>query len=170
MSKRTNVDFSEHELHVKQYDTISIYHLKKPNTNSCNVKFIVGEGITTVTGDFGNWVFSREFHPLKNEKVSGSYWDEKLEIHSIQKALIFDTDETLKEIENYRKSLEEIDEETEEWLDRLDNSVFDELEYKNVAFREKPSHIDYEQVPYGEIRHYSLNAVYDAFEYICSKI
>ena len=79
--------------------------------------------------------------------------------------------EDYREINDYWcRRLLELDEETEWWLDRLDNSVFDELEYKNVAFREKPSHIDYEQVPYGEIRHYSLNAVYDAFEYICSKL
>lgn len=83
MDKRTNVDFSEHiviETHFKNDNhNIDIWDLKLPDSDYIHrVTFINSCDRMMVKGDFGNWVFSREFHPSKNGGVNSYYWDEKL--------------------------------------------------------------------------------------------
>lgn len=58
-------------------------------------------------------------------------------------------------------------EEEEDWIQELENSVYDEHEYVYVAYREKPSSIDYENVPFGKKRHFWFDVVYDGFDFIC---
>lgn len=78
--RRTKVDFSSHELKITSLSGEgSKYELKKPDTIIHSVVFFVLGGITAVTGDFGNWIFCREFHPnISGENVSDRYWVEKL--------------------------------------------------------------------------------------------
>jgi len=165
MKQHTKIDFSRHILETKDLGDIKVYTFKLPDSDyKHKVVFIVGGGVTTVTGDFGNWVFCREFHPRGTEYISRGYADEKLEINSVQKSSKFDTDRTVELIKEFEQEYEEeLDEETKDWIEQLDNSVFDETEYLYVAYREKPSWIDYDQIPFGEIRHPWLDAVYDAF-------
>jgi hypothetical protein len=172
MNKRTNIDFSKHELKITKLEGVLIHEFKKPDTRNCMLVFINTCGVMTVTGDFGNWVFCREFHPTAEGAVSGGYWDEKLEISSVQKSDKYDADETLKEIQDFRKSFEEnygreMNEDESEWIEQLENNVYDEHEYVYLAYRETPNTIDYESVPFGEKRHFWLNAVYDGFNEIC---
>lgn len=56
MAKRTNVDFSKHELTINKSDCTTVYYLKKPGTVVDSVRFINTNGILAVNGDYGNWI------------------------------------------------------------------------------------------------------------------
>ena len=175
--KRTEIDFSKHVLKVTALDGVTIYEFKNPDTIHCMLTFINTCGVMTVTGDLGNWVFCREFHPSGNSDsgVSAGYWDEKLQIASEQKAKKYDAEETSRLIKEFREGFEDnydrvMNKEELEWVKRMEESVDDEHEYVYVAYREKPSSIDYESVPFGEKRHFWLNAVYDGFDAMCEYI
>lgn len=174
MKKRTEIDFSRHELKVTDLDGVLIHRFKRPDTRNCMIVFINTCGVMTVTGDFGNWVFCREFHPSPNNDsgVSSGYWDEKLEIASVQKSHQYDSDETLRLIEEFEKSFEDnygrgMNEEESDWIADLKNNVDDEHEYTYLAYRQMPNDIDYESVPFGKKRHFWLNAIYDGFDAVC---
>lgn len=96
--KRTDVDFSKHVLNISKNDLVTIYDFAIPGTYSRSIKFINTCGIMTVTGDYGNWVFCREFHPDK-DGVSDGYWVEKLRILSCQDPYEFDTDTAREQIQ-----------------------------------------------------------------------
>ena len=151
-------------------DNVVIYDLRRDDTNIHSVIFINSCGIMSVTGDLGNWIFNREFHP-DGKILSADYMDEKLQIASVQKSKIYDSDETLKLLETFRNDFPDLygrDLFKEElyWLEELENSVDDEFYYKNVAFYKRPISIDYETIPFGKRRHYWLEGIYDAFDYI----
>lgn len=178
MAKRTKVDFSKHKLKVTEFDGVLIHELKIPNSLRYAVTFINAAGVMTVTGDFGNWVFCREFHPNGNENsgVSDDYWDEKLEKHSKQKSKQYDKDLTLLLIDDFKRSFEEENQsedecendcDVESWISELKQNVDDEIEYSYILYRQTPNEVDCESLPYGEKRHVSLLAVYDAFDFIC---
>lgn len=174
MKKRTSIDFSKHELKITKLNGVVIHEFKIPGTRKHMLVFINTYGVMTVTGDFGNWVFCREFHPSINSDigVSCGYWDEKLEISSVQKSKKYDADETIKRIEDFKESFADIygmemNEDEIEWVERLENCVNDEDEYIYVAYMERPKSIDYESVPFVQKRHFWLDAVYDGFEAIC---
>ena len=176
MGKRSNIDFSKHELKITELDGVLIHEFKRPDTRNCMLTFINARGVMTVTGDFGNWVFCREFHPSADgDGVSGGYWDEKLEIASAQKSHRFDSKETEKRINEFKETFEEsygreMSEEESDWVEQLENNVEDEYEYIYIAYREIPEDFDYESVPFGEKRHVWLNAVYDGFDAMCEKL
>jgi hypothetical protein len=168
----TNIDFSKHELTITEHGDFTVYELKKPSTVIHGITFICGKGITTVTGDFGNWVFCREFHPSPNEGVSRCYWDEKLTILSSQRCENYDDETTLKEIQEFKNNFpynydREMNEEEIDWVEQLEENLFDEIDYTTVAYRQKPSTIDYDSIPFGKKRHHWLEVIYDAFNIIC---
>lgn len=170
--KRTGIDFSKHELLVTQNEYVNIWHLKIPDTIHNNIKFTNVSGVLVVTGDFGNWIFCREFHPSADGYVSAGYWDEKLQISSVQKSHIFDTDETKKQINEFVSTFEdsfgqEMNEDETDWVESLRSSVDDEHKYIYTAYRENPSSIDYESIPFGKVRHRWLDIIYDGFDHIC---
>lgn len=171
MKKRTSIDFSQHEIKITKSEVVSIYELKKPGTRRNMLVFINCSGVMTVTGDFGNWVFCREFHP-GCDGVSGDYWDEKLQINSVQKSSIYDSDETLSSIEHFMENFDdkygrEMNDEESDWIDELEENVNDEHGYIYVAYRKNPYWIDRECVPFRKKRHAYLDAVYDGFDFIC---
>jgi len=175
--RRTGIDFSRHEVKVTKSEGVLIHEFKRPDTINCMLVFINTCGVMTVTGDFGNWVFCREFHPSADNEsfVSAGYWDEKLEIASVQKSDKYDAEETSKIIKEFKETFEEsygreMNEEESDWVEQLENNVDDEHEYIYLAYRENPSSIDYESVPFGEKRHFWLDAVYDGFEALCDSI
>jgi hypothetical protein len=173
MKKReTSVDFSNHELKVTESERVTIYEFKKPGTIVNGLTFIVGVGVTTVTGDFGNWVFCREFHPKPKDYVSRGYFDEKLRIASEQTCEAFDSEETLKEIENFKYTFyesfdREMTDEEEDWIQSLIDNVYDDFQYKYIAYREMPNSLDFDYAPFGKKRHVWLEIVYDAFNEMC---
>ncbi len=174
VNRRTEIDFSKHELKITKLEGVLIHEFKRPDTRNCMLVFINSCGVMTVTGDFGNWVFCREFHPSANNEsgVSGGYFDEKLEISSVQKSDKYDAEETSKRIDEFKKTFEEsygreMNEDEMDWIEQLENNVDDEHEYIYLAYRETPKDIDYESVPFGKKRHFWLDAVYDGFDEIC---
>lgn len=163
------------ERHLKEgVYNLDIWDLKSPDSEYFErIRFINSCGTLTVNGDFGNWVFCREFHPSKDGVVSRGYWDEKLSIASVQESHKFCPKETLKQlddfIQEYRDYSEEVSDEVEDWFEDLQNNVFDKIDYEQTAFRLKPSEFDYDDIPYGEKRHVWLDIIYDAFNEICSR-
>jgi hypothetical protein len=105
VGSRSKVDFSEHQVNEIHSDNCKIWDLKKPGTNIYRVRFINSSGIMAVTGDLGNWIFCREFHPSADnqEKVSDGYWCEKLKISSTQNYEIYNAKKTEEKILNYIK-------------------------------------------------------------------
>lgn len=175
MQKRTDVDFSTHELFVTENEFVNIWYLKQPNTHWNSIKYINTNGIMAVTGDFGNWIFCREFHPSAGGGVSGGYWDEKLRISSEQDSHKYDSDETKKRIDDFVTNFEDtygrvMSEDETNWVEELYNNVDDEFQYVYTAHRENPRTIDHEDVPFGKIRHGWLNIIYDGFDEICERI
>lgn len=175
--KRTGLDFSEHEVLVTKSDELLIHHLKKPNSYYDSIKYINTQGIMAVTGDYGNWIFCREFHPSPDGYVSGGYWCEKLSIASCQVYDHYDSEATTKEIK-YRldsKEYEDYSSEEEreaykEFLEDSLNHVDDEVEYTHFVFRERPDFLDYETTIFKKELNVWLPYIFDGFEEICRRM
>lgn len=174
--KRTGIDFSKHELIVTENEFLTIYHLKKPNTYCDNIKYINTNGILAVTGDYGNWIFCREFHPEPKEGVSEGYWHEKLKILSTQEATEFDGEATKAalleklieyKLEHSEDAREDIIEYYEECINLCDDH---ELDYTYFAYREQPEGFDYEDVILLKDYKYWLKAVFDGFDEMCLRM
>jgi hypothetical protein len=177
--KRTEANFSEHELTIKQNEDILIHHLKHPKYNQMySIKFINTNGVMVVTGDYGNWVFCREFHPSDDGFVSDYYWCEKLSLSSEQTPFEFNPEETERIIkEGLNGGLEEygyVDEKLEEMIEyynELLDYTHNEFEYTSFAYNNnKPRFIDAEQVPMEETIKPRLKVVFDAFDEICGRL
>jgi hypothetical protein len=178
MKNRTGIDFKEHDLQIIKTPTYSIYDLKSPKSDFIyRVKFINIDGVLLVKGDFGNWIFCREFHPSK-ECVSDYYWTEKLQTHSIQDPFCFDSTATRKLIEEKLNGgleeygyeghqLEEMKEYMKESLNYVDLS---EGEYISFAYYNAPSFLDAESVPFRKRIDTQLLAVFDAFDEIYNRM
>ena len=67
MKNRTDKTFVEHELKVTTFEGITIHEFKIPNTNDGKVVFINTHGIMSVTSNYGNFIFNREFNFLDKE-------------------------------------------------------------------------------------------------------
>ena len=176
IGKRTKIDFSKHDVLVTKTDEVLIHYLRKPNTVCDSIKYINCGGILAVTGDYGNWIFCREFHPSKDGYVSDGYWHEKLRILSTQDAMDFDgnaTKESLQEKLNEYKNEqgegadEDVIEYYEECMSKCDEH---ELDYTHFAYREQPNGMDYDDVVLIKDYKYWLKAVFDGFDEICRRM
>ncbi len=175
MGKRTDIDFSRHEITIIVTDGLLVHTLKRPDSVNYMIKFINTNGILAVTGDLGNWIFCREFHPNSDNYVSDEYWDEKLRIASVQKPKEYDVDETIRKINEFETNFydaygRDMGEDEKDWVEQLKNSVEDKYEYIFTAYRETPNTIDYESIPFGEKRHFWLDGIYDGFDIICERL
>jgi hypothetical protein len=180
IGKRTNFDFSKHNYIISKVenDDFSSYSLKREGYEKMySIKFTNIDGVCLVTGDYGNIVFCRTFHPSKGEGVSDGYWLEKLKINSEQEPYLFDSEQTEKEILELlnddelliNKFGEDRIFEIKEYFENLLNYVYDEIEYNYYAFREKPYSVDYEDIPYVKKVKNNINFIFDAFDYLCEK-
>lgn len=180
IKKRTTVDFSKHivlETHFKNDNhSLDIWDLKLPDSNYKNrVRFINSCGTLTVSGDFGNWVFCREFHPSTEGYVSDGYWAEKLRISSQQTSAKYDSERTEKEIKllikkglkDYGYEGAELKKLKEEFKELLEHTE-DELDYTYHAYRESDID-DYELIPFIKTGHRWLEVIFDAFEELCKR-
>jgi len=178
MKNRTGIDFRDHELLITEQEGLLIHYLKKPDTICQSIKYINTNGIMAVTGDYGNWIFCREFHPTGEGGVSDQYWCEKLRIHSNQKDKDFNTELTVKQLwYGISKGLKEWGYEGEklnqakEFYSECIQHCDSEWEY--VAFAHgynKPSFIDHEEVPFVETIKPQLQVVFDGFDEICKRL
>ena len=172
IGKRTQIDFSKHELQVVASDQCLIHKLKKPDTYTDCIIFINACGIMSVTGDYSNWIFCREFHPSKEGAgCDDSYWKQKLKIASCQEPAKYDGDRTHQEIkEMLADEDQEWSEEDKEFLNGLLSYTDDEIEYTYEAYRNQPSHFDMEYIPFVKTVDYHFLAILDGFEEICRRM
>ena len=169
--KRTRLDFKDHELIVKKSEDLSSYYLKKPNTVQDSILFINTNGIMAVTGDYGNWIFCREFIPTPDGYVSDGYWEEKLSIASTQKYEDYDYCATRKEIEKRLADKDDPpDKEEKEYYENMLDCVDDEFEYTYRAYNDRPRSMDAESIPFVRITKYWLLVIFDAFDEICNRM
>lgn len=169
MKKRTNINWDNHVLTETEFPDGTIYRFKKPNTTCQSVVFINACGVLAVTGDYGNWIFCREFHPSPDGYVSDGYWLEKIRIASTQSPCDHDPDGTRKEIEEMLEDKdEELDEEEREYLESLLDHVDDgEERYLVYAHDHLPSNRDHEFVPHTKKLNEWLECIFDAFDEMC---
>ena len=168
--RRTNVDFSEHVVTKTESKELLIHYLAKPNTRCCAVKFINTQGIMAITGDYGNWIFCREFHPSHDGFVSAHYWCEKLQISSTQKYSDFSSYETEKDINKRLTDDEDLSDEDKEYLNDLLNYVHEcEERYMVYAYDNLPKDRDHEFIPLVKKLNPWLEVIFDAFEEICKR-
>lgn len=170
--KRTGLDFTNHELIIRDSEDSVVYYLKKPCTRKDSIKYINTNGIMAVTGDYGNWIFCREFYPSAKEQVSGQYWEEKLTNSSCQKPLEFDSEGTKEDINKLLEEEDDLSNEEKEYLNKLlalaDDNFFD---YEYFAHRENCGRFDdNEHVPKRMKRNYWLDAVFDGFDEMCRRM
>jgi len=175
IGKRTGMDFGKHELIITESDGLLIHYLKKPNTICDSIKYINTSGVMAVTGDYGNWIFCREFHPSDKGGVSEGYWIEKLKIASCQDPMDYSSETTTQRIKERLNELQEdgYDEDkanqlTEYYNDCLQN-VDDYYEYIAAA-RNHPSFLDSESIIVGYEVKYWLRVVFDGFDEICRRM
>ena len=176
--KRTDIDFSQHYVVTSKTEDVTMHHIKLPDTRMHSVRFINAYGIMAVTGDFGNWIFCREFHPGPKEYISDGYWLEKLSIASCQKPMEPDWESTTKELKELIESgyeacgyegdnLKEMKEYAQDCLNAIEDG---ERRYDVVSVDQLPSCADYEDIVNHTKPQFWLLAVFDAFEEICDKL
>lgn len=179
-NKRIEYDFSNHELIVVETENYNSHRLKHPEYSQMfSVTFINTNGICAVTGDFGNYIFCREFHTSADGYVSDHYWLEKLQNSSDQSGENFDSDKTretindlISELKNDEESIDpdKYNEELEYLTELLDYVDRSEFEYTSYAYNNYPSWFDCESVPFCKSIKPQLLIVFDAFEEICLRI
>lgn len=173
--KRTKIDWSRHEVTVIKYgDDVLVHKFKRPNTISQSVTFINAFGVLTVTGDYGNWVFCREFHPSSDGSVSEHYWCEKARISSTQRVSDFCPDSTREKIEKLI-SEQDMDDplraEEIEYLNDLLSNIDDGYErYMVYAYDNQVGRFDFESIPCVKKLDPWLEAIFDAFDEICLRL
>jgi len=168
---RTNTDFSKHVLTETKREGMLIHVLAKPGTNMDSLTFVNTNDIMAVTGDYGNWIFCREFHPSASGRVDDTYWIEKLQVASSQDPYDFDGNKAKEEIEELLKDPEKsLSKEEKEWLNDLSEATDDsEFEYIAIAM-DYPASFPAEMLPKGKITKFWLKVVFDAFEEICQRM
>ena len=169
---RTTTDFSQHELKITASENLSIHDLRMADSPLFRVRFINTCGHLIVDGDYGTWVFCREFMPSKEGYVSSMYWVEKLQADSTQQAKVFDNNQAVKQVTALTISANEngCSEGTDIWLDELMYAAeLSEYEYIAVIM-DYPPDIDSEDLPDGKIVNPRLNIIFDAFEEVCRRM
>jgi len=171
--KRTQADFSEHVMTETLSEHVKIWELKLPDSYTHSFTFINCKGVMTVTGDFGNYVFNREFHPSAKGFVSDGYWVEKMKLYSCQEPYEFDHDKTAEAIDEFEQDLiadDELDNERKDYIDSLRHANYNvEWMYDSTAY-DYPCPVEAEAVPKGYVLHRYLLYVFDAFEEICRRM
>lgn len=173
--KRTDTDFSKHEIIYKEDSFTKVWDFKRPESNTFRVTFINSFGIMAVTGDVGNWIFCREFHPSKDGSVSDHYWCEKLQIASKQTYGQFSEEQTSKELNEAIKELKSVPCESNLELVKYYEHCKDyvecgEHEYMTEAISELPGWTDHESIIEGRKPYIWLEIVFDAFDEICNRM
>jgi len=183
MKKRSDWDFKDHTHRVEIFKSeegneIRVDHFQEGNSRMGYIKFVNDSEGLAVYGDFGNWIFNRQFHPSPDGYVADSYWYEKLRIASSQDHARYDSEATAKELQELIDGgLEEWGYEGEtlekaiEWCKELLYHVDDELEYTYQAYRgSNPTEMDYESIPFCKESSMQLKIIFDAFDEICTRL
>lgn len=152
---------------------VNMYTFADPETNNLAIKIINIEGLCVITGDLGNWIFDRCFHPIAGESVNVPYWLKKLRQNSTQQPCDFDTKETIRQIDEKVKEIEE----TEHRL-QLDKLLYyndckmesdNEVTYMAAAIN-IPECMNNEDIVVGKILNPQLACIFDAFNEMCNRM
>jgi hypothetical protein len=185
IGKRSGIDWSRHEHKTvisripvdqggKEFVSFRMDTLKIPGTIVNSIKFINTAGVMTVTGDFGNWVFCREFEPdgRGGAGASEGYWKEKLYISSCQVVEKYDAEATESEIRRRLREAEKDggDPAEREYLQDLLSYVNDEVDYRYKAYQLMPADMDYDDIPLEKKTHHWFIIILDAFDEICQRL
>ena len=176
--KRTGIDFSKHEVVVTKEEGLLIHHIRKPGSVVHNIKFINTNDIMAVTGDFGNWIFCREFHPSEKSTVSDGYWLGKLRMSSTQEPAVYDSETASKQVQDIidywreDRTEDELSEDYDilEWLDELLESTDDGEGVFIAKLLDCPRGFESEDLPTGRKINRWLECVFDGFDEICNRI
>ncbi|WP_044213509.1 hypothetical protein [Flammeovirga sp. OC4] len=183
MEDKPKYDFSLHTHTVDIFtnskgEEIRIDTFQEEDYRMGLVKFKNDENGLTVTGDFGVWVFERNFIPCKGFKINKMYWSEKLIATSIREYCEYDPIQTCEaieaiinnDLEDWGYEGEELENQKEFYEDLL-NYVDDEIEYKYHAYRSLfPFDVDHDGIPYFKKGSVKLDVIFDAFEEICRRM
>lgn len=171
MMSRTDVDFSKHVVTTTKREGMLIHVLAKPGTHMDSLIFVNTNDVMAVTGDYGNWIFCREFHPSPTAKVDDHYWIEKLQIASSQDPYDFDGKVAQEEIEELLKDTDKaLSKEEIEWLKDLSDAA-EGSEFEYIAkVMDYPGSFPAEMIPKGKVTKFWLQVVFDAFEEICRRM
>jgi hypothetical protein len=177
IEKLSRVDFSQHKLHRLENENLQTFHLKLDGTIRNNVKFTLVDGVTVITGDFGNWVACRYFNPKDDPIDSVGYFCEKLRIHSEQKTDVWSSDKLAEEVNQLinegledkglaTSEIEECQEFLRDSLDFADN----EIDYVSFCREYKTESFEYNWLPNGYEPNYRILVIIDAFNDIYNKL
>jgi hypothetical protein len=167
---RRNVDWSKHIVETIKEDHSLMHCIRIPNSSTNLVRFVNAYGVLSVSGDFGNWIFCREFHPSAQGYVSDGYWMEKLRSASCQEPVKYDSEATA-ELLRTEMETDDITEKEKEYLEDALYHSDDEIEYMYYAFRNNTGRYeDYEEIPLAKEVNVWLEIVFDAFNEICRRI
>ena len=182
MKKRTNWDFKDYVHTVTIYKSdygkeVRIDEFREPGTMCGYIRFINDVFGMSVYGDFGNWIFNRQFVPSKNGAVSDDYWIGKLMHSSHQKAYRYDATETRKRLEEGIKYQLEDDGYEGDELDIMKeyyNDLFlyvdNPIEYECHSYDLLPRCGDVDHIPYEKELDYQIQIVFDAFDEMCKRL
>lgn len=140
-----------------------------------SIQIIIGFGITSITGDFGNWIFGRELHPGPKNHVSDQYWLEKLRMVSSQDPYEFGEEATKKEIESWLDGSHEyfdpenpLTKEEREYLESCLDNCLGKYEYQRVAHYDNCGRFeDHEWVPMVMSVKTWLQIIFDGIDVMC---
>lgn len=175
IGKRSQIDFSEFTLEVIQEGSTLIHKVRKTNhSHWYAVTFINTQGKMFVTGDYGEWIFNREFHPSEEGQVSDGYWLEKMRTGTSQVVSMYDGDATYKELKELLDNEDNhLNEEEREFIEELMGCAEDEVEYTYKAYRElnAPGRFsDYFDIPFCKKLNAWVPIIFDYFEFVCWKL
>ena len=178
--KRTGVEFGAHDVTTITDSHVTSYLFSVGTKYMGSIRFTNAFGVMTVTGDYGNWVFCREFFPNAIDVgVCESYWLEKLRTYSEQDPYEFDEEETRKEIECWLDGTHEYFDEDRPLTN--DESVYlsmcllaldqGELQYIHVAHFENVGRFkDHDRVPLVKKPKYALQVIFDAWDCMVERL
>lgn len=171
MDKRTDIDFSKHVLTVTKAPGLMVHDFGKPGSSYNRIKYINACGIMAVTGDYGNWIFCREFHPSADGRVSDEYWLQKLRNSSTQAGQEYDEDRTHAAILRHLETEEELTQEEVNYLEGCASRTDNETEYDSFAYLEgKGRYEDGESIIKVYRTKIWLQYVFDGFDEICQRL
>lgn len=170
----SNPIFANHEFRYFKDEYCTIFELKHKKYNQMyRVRFTNTDGKLLVTGDYGNWVFDREFHPSanKSDRAFIGYFLEKLRTNSAQDACVFNSDVVSEQINEIILD-EEIDLTDDEFA-YLKNllTYTEEYEYIYHAIHDSVGRFkDGELIPRGKTIKPQLQHIFDAFNEMCDRL
>lgn len=176
MDKLSRIDFTNHKLHIVKNEYFESYQLKVDGTIVNSIKFTLINGVTLITGDFGNWVACRPFNPNTEIIDSVGYFCEKLTINSTQSTTEWCEDTLNENIDNLISILKDKGlrknelAKCENFLNELKDYGGEETDYYNYFTDNAPNSFEYDWLPSGKKTQYSILIIIDAFNEIGKRI